>query len=590
MAEIPRKTPFGTEESLSKLADQIMGKIDKVGELVQKHPELLEIATALVFEAMNKKGKNKEEEPEKIEEKKEEEETAEKFLKKHGFNGSEKYTKLPDGGILGYGSGTSFEEAEKNALRNMPSGFIENKSAGSVAKQFLEGRWIVIVTGKNSADSKEKGDEQTHSEKHWEVSHQKNGKVHMWHPEYKGDPPDEVVLYFHGFGNSADESWNVNKVGEQFKKSGRKALFVVPESATWKRKMPWKSMEELLSFVRSVTGINPKKITLMGHSGGYGAINSWMDDPRVKEIFTLDAIYGSPDKFVNWANAKDHKLTMAIPKSDRRSKSQKYAEEIYQKFKGDKKAYTGMSDKGSQPALAFVKTAFGHTEMARNETDVISGLLALRGNEENQPAKKTGEPEKVQLANKREINVKDSSRIMKYEPDPEVADLIRQINIKEQLVEVNGGKQVKETPAKAFENARREAQKMGYDLICVSGYRDPKQQEKLYNSASPDKKGSKVASPGFSWHNAGVAVDVVVKKLKTGEALTKISTDDDRKTEYTEILEYCMNKAGFVRLSTETWHFEFGSEGHIGIMKKIGLIKPEIASAGLIYKRDRLPG
>jgi len=433
--------------------------------------------------------------------------------------------------------------------------------------------------------------EQMHSERHWRFEHPEKGTVHVWHPDYKGDQLDEIVVYLHGGSNSADESWNSNKVGEQFRKSGRKALFIVPESQKGKEgQIPWRNLDELIAYVKSQTGVNAnKKVTIMGHSRAYATLSEWLKYEYVKEAILIDASYGSPDRFREWAKKEGKRLVIAVAKGE--SDTKKIAEQIVRDNK-DAKIYNGTpkySEETRVAKLIYFTTQFGHKEMARNDTDVIAGALSLAGSTVRLPAERGGETESAQFARRIEISEQASSRILKYKPDSEVvAKLCRDFKKDEALVTVEGGGKLKDSVNRAFQQARKVAQEMGYDIVLASGYRTPEKQKEIYESSAPKKRGKKVAPPGASWHQAGAAADCRLVRLGTGEKLTKIDTENDVKTKYTDILEFCMNRAGFVRLSNESWHFEIRTTGWASIMQKQGYIKTEIASAEYTYKRDKL--
>jgi len=430
--------------------------------------------------------------------------------------------------------------------------------------------------------------EQLHSERHWRFEHPEKETVHVWHPDYKGDQLDEIVVYLHGGSNSADESWNSNKVGEQFRKSGRKALFIVPESQRKGQDIPWKNLDELIAYVKSQTGVNAnKKVTIMGHSRAYATLSEWLKYEYVKEAILIDASYGSPDKFREWAKKEGKRLVIAVAKGE--SDTKKIAEEIVRN-NADAKLYNStpkFSEETRVAKLIYFTTKFGHTEMARNETDVIASALSLAGAPKPLPSDTGKDSESAKFAKGAEIELEANSRRMRFRPAPKVTDLLKTMNKNEPLVSVNGGIKLKETPAKAFEIARRTAQEMGYDIKLVSGYRTPEAQKKLYESASPEKRDKYVARD--SWHCGGAAADCVLID-RSGKNLTEISTSKDTRNKYTDILEFCMNRAGYTNLSNESWHYEFGSKSHVEIMKKLGLIRPEVASADYTYKRDKLAG
>ena len=70
---------------------------------------------------------------------------------------------------------------------------------------------------------------------------------------------------------------------------------------------------------------------------------------------------------------------------------------------------------------------------------------------------------------------------------------------------------------KALENfnlMKDEAQKLGYNIDIMSGYRDYAYQEKLYNNSIREKGFAytfrSVAMPGASEHQTGLAIDICI--------------------------------------------------------------------------------
>jgi LAS superfamily LD-carboxypeptidase LdcB len=194
--------------------------------------------------------------------------------------------------------------------------------------------------------------------------------------------------------------------------------------------------------------------------------------------------------------------------------------------------------------------------------------------------------EKEKYDKRQEINTKSGDRILKYLPDSDVIARLLKIKKNEPLVTVEGG-MLKESVAWAFQRAREIARGMGYDIMMNSGYRPPERQKELYDAAKPEDRGRLVAAPGDSWHQSGGAGDFSLVKIGSNESLTHISSKTDKPTKYTDILEYCMNRAGFVRYAQESWHCEIGSSEWADVMQKRGVIDKKSVLA-YTFKKDRL--
>lgn len=113
------------------------------------------------------------------------------------------------------------------------------------------------------------------------------------------------------------------------------------------------------------------------------------------------------------------------------------------------------------------------------------------------------------------------------------------------LVDV-GGAEVEVRTAKAYRAMVKAARKAGVALAIRSGYRTHAKQKKLYNKYRRGE-GNLAARPGYSVHESGRALDLVITEHKTYAWL-----------------EAHASQFGFHRtVPGEPWHWEFvrGSEG-----------------------------
>jgi LAS superfamily LD-carboxypeptidase LdcB len=224
-------------------------------------------------------------------------------------------------------------------------------------------------------------------------------------------------------------------------------------------------------------------------------------------------------------------------------------------------------------------------EPAKSEKDT-SVVSAVPKKPETPPATPVIS-EKEKYEKRAEIKVQSGDRILKYAADPDAVARLLKMKKDEPLVTVEGGEKLKESVAWAYARAREIAKGMGYDIIANSGYRPPERQKELYDAAKPENRGRLIAAPGDSWHQSGGAGDFSLVKIGGNESLTQVSSKADNPAKYTDILEYCMNRAGFVRYSQESWHFEIGSSEWVAVMEKRGVIKKDEALA-YVYKKDKL--
>lgn len=137
----------------------------------------------------------------------------------------------------------------------------------------------------------------------------------------------DVVVHFHGWGNSVEGTLRQFKLIEQFVAGGKNAVLVVPEgpknasdSAGGKLEDPGgfkRFVDELSATLRQQAGFKKKKfalgrIILSAHSGGYKVISSILDrgglPDKVSEVWLFDALYAGTEKFLAWWDEQHGRL------------------------------------------------------------------------------------------------------------------------------------------------------------------------------------------------------------------------------------------------------------------------------------------
>ncbi len=148
-------------------------------------------------------------------------------------------------------------------------------------------------------------------ERSWRLEHPTEGTIIVWHPEYTGKL-DGTVVYIPGDSTTPDKLWNQYHIADQFRESGKKALFIIPESLwhAFKYKRPWEhikwkdNLDGLIQFVKSKTGVETERpITLVGQSAGYRSIANWLDCEAGQDVncmIFLDSLFGYFGKFHRW--------------------------------------------------------------------------------------------------------------------------------------------------------------------------------------------------------------------------------------------------------------------------------------------------
>lgn len=190
-----------------------------------------------------------------------------------------------------------------------------------------------------------------------------------------------------------------------------------------------------------------------------------------------------------------------------------------------------------------------------------------------------------------EINTKISFEKLFPETEEWMLLLVNERNplekdVKPQLVEVSGGQQVDkriEEPLKAMLEAMREE---GLRPLVCSGYRSIERQRELFSEYIEDriadgwsyedafyKAKRRIAIPGTSEHQTGLAVDIVGMSHQSLDD-TQAFTDEavwlrEHCAEYGFILRYPEDKTEITGIEYESWHFRYvGTEAADYIMER----------------------
>jgi hypothetical protein len=129
------------------------------------------------------------------------------------------------------------------------------------------------------------------------------GSVHVWLPGGYARRRAGVVLYVHGYYTDVDQAFVDHALARQFRKSGRNALFVVPEAPAWNGDpVAWPDLEAVLAEVTARTGLPlpAGPVVAAGHSGAIRTLLAWLGHPRLDELVLLDALYRGEDELAAW--------------------------------------------------------------------------------------------------------------------------------------------------------------------------------------------------------------------------------------------------------------------------------------------------
>jgi len=143
----------------------------------------------------------------------------------------------------------------------------------------------------------------------------------------------------------------------------------------------WPALTDLRKAVRRANIRLPDGPTVvMGHSGAFRTIRTWIDHKAVAEVILLDALYGGEnafDEFIGTGKrAKDHKMILVGEdtgmKSKEFAKKYKFAQ-VRDQLPDSTKGFTKKEKKAK---LLYIRSQYGHMEMVTN-SKVIPMLLRL---------------------------------------------------------------------------------------------------------------------------------------------------------------------------------------------------------------------
>jgi len=138
--------------------------------------------------------------------------------------------------------------------------------------------------------------------------------------------PVDVVVHFHGWGNSVTGALQQYDLIGQFVASGRNAVLVVPEGPRDASDSSGGKLEDADGFARFIvelratlaaagrlgTNVSIGRIILSGHSGGYRVMAAIVDrgglTSQIQEVWLFDALYADADKFLAWADKSPGRL------------------------------------------------------------------------------------------------------------------------------------------------------------------------------------------------------------------------------------------------------------------------------------------
>jgi broad specificity phosphatase PhoE len=142
--------------------------------------------------------------------------------------------------------------------------------------------------------------------RHWRFGTRDQGPVHVWRPRAYQASSAALILYVHGFYTDVDAAMLEHNLASQFRDSGRNALFIVPEARSARGDaVLWPRLGDLLDEVRRRVRVPWPKgpVVVVGHSGAYRTIASWLSHAPLAQVVLIDGLYGNDDDFKQWLAA-----------------------------------------------------------------------------------------------------------------------------------------------------------------------------------------------------------------------------------------------------------------------------------------------
>lgn len=142
-----------------------------------------------------------------------------------------------------------------------------------------------------------------------------HGPIHVWIPPSFQSDTGATIIYLHGYYDDADTSYIGHHLPEQFAMSALDAMFIVAETPSAAHTpLDYASLGELLQIVEEKTGTTRGMAytAIVGHSGAFRTIDSWLDEPFVDELVMVDAMYGDEDQIEAWLRGSPRRRLVTV--------------------------------------------------------------------------------------------------------------------------------------------------------------------------------------------------------------------------------------------------------------------------------------
>jgi hypothetical protein len=155
--------------------------------------------------------------------------------------------------------------------------------------------------------------------KHWRIS--KGRKIiHLWRPAGYHHRRAGIVVYVHGHNTSVDQTWYRFRLAEQFRRSGRNALFIaVNGPRNKKQRVKFVSIKEVFQLVTRYARVRlPKgRIVAMAHSSGSRTVHRWLGFRPLDHVILLDGLFTGEKMLARWVRKRRSRRVHLVAKKTR---------------------------------------------------------------------------------------------------------------------------------------------------------------------------------------------------------------------------------------------------------------------------------
>ena len=194
-----------------------------------------------------------------------------------------------------------------------------------------------------------------------------HGPVHLFRPPGYDRRTAGIIVYIHGLYIHVDQAWQEHHLAEQFVASGQNALFIAPEASAAPDEEPqWASLASLLTTAlrRAHLPRPTGPVIAVGHSGAYRTLLLWLNEPQLRHLILVDAMYGNEDDFRNWlTGGAARKMTLVVKGTGQ------WADPFVRSFRravtrGEIPAtYDALSRVERRAKLLCLRSQYGHMEL-----------------------------------------------------------------------------------------------------------------------------------------------------------------------------------------------------------------------------------